>query len=134
MTRAPKSPDGVATNNDSGLRFVKKPADSPVPSEVEAEVRLHLEGFTDVFRWHDVAGAEYPSHEHGKDECLWVLEGRLELTIEGRTFELDPGDRLYLPVHLAHTAVVPRSQKRGTTYLIGQRKKGGSNRIQPHIK
>ena len=88
------------------------------PSEEEAEAKLHQEGY-ECFRWHDVPGSEYPKHRHDKDECLWILKGEISLTIQGETFDLKPGDRLYLPSHLPHSAQVPKAK--GVTYLVGQK-------------
>jgi quercetin dioxygenase-like cupin family protein len=90
-----------------------------VPSEEEAEARLHKEGYNS-FRWYDVPGAEYPKHRHVNDECIWVLKGEITFTVDGKDFELKPGDRLYLPAKAAHTAKVPLSG--GVTYLVGQKR------------
>lgn len=73
----------------------------------EAEARLHREGF-DAFRWYDVPGAHYPPHRHSQDECVWVLKGEIHFEIQGQTFELRAGDRLYLPAGAPHTARVPK--------------------------
>ncbi|HUP56777.1 MAG TPA: cupin domain-containing protein [Bdellovibrionota bacterium] len=84
----------------------------------EVEARLHREGF-DAFKWYDVPGANYPSHRHSQDECIWVLKGEIHFEIREQVFELRAGDRLYLPAGMPHTASVPRSA--GVTYLIGRR-------------
>jgi len=102
------------------LQVLRWDQPSPPPSETEAEARLRQEGF-EVFKWHDVPGAEYPSHQHHCDECLWILVGTLKFEAEGQTLTLGPGDRLLLPKDLPHRALVP-SGPTGVTYLVGQKR------------
>lgn len=87
-------------------------------SEQEAEALLRKEGY-ESFRWYDVPGASYPRHRHNKDECLWVIKGQLTLSANGTEYQLNPGDRLYLPSGTPHTASVPLAA--GVTYLVGQK-------------
>lgn len=101
----------------SELRLIRWTQNSPV-TEQEAEARLHQEGYQS-FRWYDVAGANYPRHRHACDECLWVLEGEIVITVDGSDYALGAGDRLYLPKGTAHTAHVP--PRRSVTYLVGQK-------------
>jgi len=110
-------------NLPEGVRIIRKESDLPA-SEVEAEARLHQEGY-ECFRWHDVAGAVYPRHRHEEDECLWILSGMLEIELTDpppRKFKLQPGDRIYLPARTPHRASTPPgAHASGTTYLVGQR-------------
>ena len=92
----------------------------PPPSEQEAEAKLHQEGY-ECFRWHDVPGSTYPRHRHKQDECLWILKGEITFTVDGQEYLLKPGDRLYLPLRIPHSARVPAYS--GTTYLVGQKQK-----------
>lgn len=89
-----------------------------LPTEQEAEARLHQEGYSS-FKWYDVPGVKYPSHRHAQDECLWVLRGELVLEISGTEYHLKAGDRLYLPAKTPHTAHVPNSAS--VTYIVGQK-------------
>lgn len=89
-----------------------------VPTLEEAEAKLSIEGYKS-FQWYDVPGVDYPNHSHEYDECLWVLKGELILNIDGIQYNLQPGDRLYLPARIHHTAQVPK--KRSVTYLVGQK-------------
>jgi quercetin dioxygenase-like cupin family protein len=91
-----------------------------LPSEQEAEAKLHQEGY-ESFIWNDVPGSTYPRHQHSYDECLWVLKGQITFTIDDQDYPLKPGDRLYLPARLPHTAKV--SAQAGVTYLVGQKRK-----------
>ena len=103
-------------DKNQGIRVV--PAAGPIPSEEEAEARLHREGY-ESFRWYDVPGACYPKHRHEEDECIWVLKGEITFKVAEQEFLLKPGDRLYLPAKTPHTAQVPKQT--GVTYLVGQR-------------
>jgi quercetin dioxygenase-like cupin family protein len=99
------------------LKLVPSETNSRVPSEQEAEARLHREGY-ESFRWYDVPGASYPNHRHSYDECIWVLKGEIVFKVGETEFQLKPGDRLYLPAKTAHTAIVPNHS--GVTYLVGE--------------
>lgn len=99
-------------------RVVRWDPSAPVPSETEAEAKLHQEGY-EAFSWHDVPGTAYPKHRHEADECLWILKGQIRFTIQGEEIELKPGDRLYLPGGVYHTASVP--QHGSVTYLVGRK-------------
>jgi quercetin dioxygenase-like cupin family protein len=51
-------------------------------------------------------GTVFPEHEHGQDKCDAVLEGTLRITVGGDVFDLQSGDRLYLPAGTRHAAEV----------------------------
>ncbi len=99
-------------------RFIKWQKGAP-PSENEAEALLREEGYQ-VFRWTDVPGSKYPKHQHAMEECIWILSGKIVFNIDGTDYSMEPGDRLYLPAKMPHTASVPEAH--GTTYLVGQRR------------
>lgn len=91
-----------------------------LPSEQEAEALLHQQGY-EPFCWNDFANASYPPHRHEHDECIFVLWGQMLFEIDGQRFQLNPGDRLYLPRHTLHSAIVSAEQP--VTYLVGQKRK-----------
>jgi quercetin dioxygenase-like cupin family protein len=93
---------------------------SHVPTEQEAEARMRQEGY-ESFSWYDVPGAQYPTHQHHYDECIWVIRGEIQFEIEGVQYSLKPGDKLYLSKETPHTASVPKNTS--VTYLVGQKKK-----------
>lgn len=99
-----------------GVRMI--PHEGTVPSESEAEARLHQEGY-ETFRWYDVPGASYPKHRHDADECIWILKGEITFQVGEQEYPLKPGDRLYLSARTPHTARVPANI--GVTYLVGQK-------------
>lgn len=110
--------DSFHSVNKVTVRLVKW-ENYALPTEQEAEARLHQEGF-ECFRWYDVAGSSYPRHRHDYDECIWVLSGEIIFVVDGQEFRVAPGDRLYLPQRTAHTANVPA--QKSVTYLVGQKK------------
>ncbi len=113
-------PNSKSDTTGSACLLVKWDGPTP-PTEQEAEARLRQEGY-ECYRWYDVAGASYPKHRHGFDECLWVISGSISFVVDGQEYALSPGDRLYLPKRLAHTAQVPKVG--GVTYLVGQKNSG----------
>jgi quercetin dioxygenase-like cupin family protein len=122
---ASNDPSRVNLNREDGVRVLRHEEDYP-PTEVEAEAKLHQEGY-ESFKWHDVPGAVYPRHRHEDDECLWVLEGALEIELTetpAQSVLLHPGDRIYLPAKVPHRARIPDEAQapHGVTYLVGQKK------------
>lgn len=117
MTKKSSSNSNEPTQT-SKKPIVKKWEGNAPPSTEEAEARLHQEGY-ESFLWTDVPGVSYPRHRHEKDECIWVLSGEIEFTVEGEVILLKPGDRLYLESRTPHTARVPN--QKSVSYLVGSR-------------
>lgn len=51
-------------------------------------------------------GTVFPPHEHPQDKCDAVIEGVLRVTVGDASWDLGPGDRLYLPGGTRHSAEV----------------------------
>ena len=51
-------------------------------------------------------GTVFPEHQHAQDKCDAVIEGRLRVTVGAEAFDLEAGDRLYLPAGTLHAAEV----------------------------
>jgi len=52
-------------------------------------------------------GTAFDWHSHTEDKCDAVVEGILRIEIEaGETFDLRPGDRLFVPAGTRHRAEV----------------------------
>jgi len=51
-------------------------------------------------------GTLFAPHEHAQDKCDAVLEGVLRVTVAGSTYDLGPGDRVYLAAGTRHSAEV----------------------------
>ena len=49
-------------------------------------------------------GAVLPVHSHHNEQIVDVIEGELELTVEGRPFRLTPGHPFVLPPMTPHSA------------------------------
>jgi quercetin dioxygenase-like cupin family protein len=50
------------------------------------------------------SGAAFGNHHHPGEEVVYVIEGTLEYTIEGRTERLNGGDVLFVPAGVVHAA------------------------------
>ncbi|MFZ5861561.1 MAG: cupin domain-containing protein [Nitrospirota bacterium] len=55
----------------------------------------------DEFR--DPPGREWNDFVHETDELVTVIEGRLRVSVGGRTLELEPGDELFIPGRAMHS-------------------------------
>ena len=51
-------------------------------------------------------GTAFAEHQHAQDKCDAVLEGILRITVGEEVFNLQAGDRLYLPAGTRHSAEV----------------------------
>lgn len=81
-----------------------QPADGPL-TEKRLIREMEREGFeVAVFAYRQ--GTVFPEHEHGQDKCDAVLEGILRITVGAEVFDLEKGDRLYLPAGTRHAAEV----------------------------
>jgi quercetin dioxygenase-like cupin family protein len=90
------------------------------PDGRELRRRLEAEGYG-VFEWTDAPGTVYGPHSHGEDQSHWILRGALALTVDGREYVLNPGDRDYLPAGTTHSARVASNGP--VTYLIGAKRR-----------
>jgi mannose-6-phosphate isomerase-like protein (cupin superfamily) len=53
--------------------------------------------------WTDPPGQVWEDYVHGTDELLMVLEGALELTVDGRTCRPAVGEEVFIPARATHT-------------------------------
>ena len=69
--------------------------------------RLRAEGL-ESSSWSNGPGDRYLAHEHGYDKVVVVASGsiRFGLPDDGRSIDLEVGDRLELPAGTRHDAVV----------------------------
>lgn len=47
-------------------------------------------------------GAAFPEHHHPHEQVVSVLEGRLEIVVDGQRHELEPGVVFVIPPHAPH--------------------------------
>lgn len=65
----------------------------------------------------DPPGREWNGFVHGTNELVMVVEGRLELEIEGERALLEPGEEAFIPKGAVHSV---RNRSAGTTrWLYG---------------
>ncbi|WP_327678378.1 cupin domain-containing protein [Kitasatospora sp. NBC_00458] len=60
-------------------------------------------------------GTPVPEEAHGGAEALVVLDGRLELTVEGADLSVGPGELYLVPAGARHTV---REGSRGTLLIV----------------
>jgi quercetin dioxygenase-like cupin family protein len=54
--------------------------------------------------WVEVdAGATFPEHQHPQEQIVTVLEGELELIVEGKMHRLKPGSVFVIPPDARHS-------------------------------
>lgn len=53
--------------------------------------------------WEVESGAALPEHSHPHEQMASVLEGRFELTLEGESRVLEPGQAAVIPAHAPHS-------------------------------
>lgn len=53
--------------------------------------------------WVDPPGQAWEGYVHGTDELLLVLEGELELEMQGRTFRPRIGEEVLIPARVSHS-------------------------------
>lgn len=69
-------------------------------AHVESEWRAR--GFS-CGLWVDPPGQVWEDYVHSTDELLMVLEGELELEMQGRTFRPKNGEEVFIPARAAHS-------------------------------
>lgn len=88
------------------------------PDESRLRETLVREGYS-VFKWADSSGTCYESHEHSCHESVWILEGEVEFEMNGQSYVLRSGDRLFLPAGVRHAMKVVGAES--CFYLVGQK-------------
>ena len=53
--------------------------------------------------WVDPPGQVWEEYVHATDELLMVLEGELELEMQGRTFRPKAGEEVFIPARMTHS-------------------------------
>ncbi len=84
-----------------------KKLDSVAPKEILPgyTVRfIHSEKMTIAY-WDVKAGSPLPEHAHHHEQIANVLEGEYELTIDGKTARLTPGQVAVIPSNVPHSGI-----------------------------
>lgn len=53
--------------------------------------------------WVDPPGQVWEDYVHSTDELLMLMEGALELEMQGKTFSPAVGEEILIPAHTSHT-------------------------------
>ncbi len=82
-------------------------SDTEMSHESALQAQLTRQGLKPI-RWSNDPDAVYGTHEHPYWKVLVVVSGGITFTINGgaRVVTMKPGDRLELPRHTPHSAVV----------------------------
>jgi quercetin dioxygenase-like cupin family protein len=51
------------------------------------------------------AGSDLPAHQHVHEQITYILEGELDMTIDGKFYKLSPGMYYVIPSNTIHSAV-----------------------------
>jgi len=64
---------------------------------------IHMEGMT-IAHVHAKEGAILPEHFHIHEQVTNIIQGKLEMTMNGKTRVCEPGDVVMIPSNLPHSA------------------------------
>ncbi len=95
-----------------------KNSKSAMESKETIKERMLREGFSDINEYDDPANEVFPDHDHPGDQLLVVLRGSISITMEGTTSTLKPGDEMFFPAKVRHSAQIGPE---GCLYLDGER-------------
>ncbi len=79
---------------------------------------MRAEGFLIINEYNDAPSEEFPDHDHEGDQFLVVLSGSITITMDGKVSILLPGDEMFFPAHVIHSAKVGPE---GCLYIDGER-------------
>lgn len=79
--------------------------------------QLRLEGFNEVYTWHNAPGDIYPMHVHDDVTAHVIVQGSLILEIDGVEREYGEMERFDIPAGVLHGA---RMGELGCTYIVGE--------------
>lgn len=74
-------------------------------SREEIITAVSKEGFSPKLI-HDEANFVYEQHQHKETKLLVCLEGSMQITVEGKSFSFEPGDKLIIHSNTPHAAIV----------------------------
>jgi len=90
---------------EDDVRFERWPRGEGAPTEKRMMRALEFEGY-DVLVYTYRPGTVFPEHEHAHPKCDAVVQGVLRVTAVGQTWDVGPGDRIYVPAGTRHAAEV----------------------------
>jgi quercetin dioxygenase-like cupin family protein len=80
--------------------------------------KLKRKGYEPVYVWNAESNEEDPDHTHPFDTHLVVLDGEIEIGMDGKSMILKPGDEIDIPREKAHYGKVGAV---GCRYIVGEK-------------
>ena len=77
----------------------------PVLDKIEMKTLVHGEK-TLMVEFRMEKGALLPRHSHPHEQTGYLISGKIELTIAGETFPVEPGDSWCIAGNTEHSAVI----------------------------
>lgn len=84
----------------------------------EIKQRMLREGYSIINEYNDPPHEVFPDHDHLGDQLLVVLEGSIEILMDGKISVLEPGDEIFFPAKVMHSAKIGAQ---GCFYIDGER-------------
>ena len=75
-------------------------------------------GYSIINEYNDPPYEIFPDHDHQGDQFLVVIRGSIEITMNSKITVLNPGDEMFFPKKVMHSAKVG---PKGCLYLDGER-------------
>jgi quercetin dioxygenase-like cupin family protein len=94
----------------------------------EFEQKLQTEGYTELFDRKMEASGTGPEHSHEFDALLFVLEGEMTITCDGKPETFRAGDLCSVPAGTRHTEQFG-SKNQGVHYLAAWRYPAGAKGV-----
>jgi len=87
--------------------------------EIKKTQKGYIKGGYQFFFLEDQINMKFDYHYHSFHKCLIIIEGKVQYEVEGRAYDLGPGDIIWVPSYDAHKVEVSgaRSYKRVVVYL-----------------
>ncbi len=85
--------------------------------------RLRTDGFQHIYEWKDGPGTIYPEHAHKGKVSFYIIQGDIDVVIEGKKTSVKSGERMDVPVRAKHSAIVGPE---GCTFIVGEEIEGDS--------
>ena len=117
-TQPAREPPDVAVGQEPGLHLCNLRIGAMATLE-DLMTRLRTEA-SGCYSWSNGPNDRYTAHSHTYEKVLYCVEGSITFALdaEGRTIELQAGDRMVLPAGTVHSAVVGAA---GCTCIEGKR-------------
>lgn len=75
--------------------------------DTQARIRQWLDEGLEVEEWVSPPGEQWTNNGHDTDEILLVLEGRLDVTIDGTLHTCEAGQDVRIPAGVPHSTLNP---------------------------